>query len=34
MDERKAIKANTQAWDKGFTLIKKNGYEEISWAFT
>lgn len=29
MDERKAIKANTQAWDKGFTLIKKTDMKKL-----
>ena len=29
MDERKAIKANTQAWDKGFTLIKKADMKKL-----
>lgn len=29
MDERKAIKANTTAWDKGFSLIKKADMKKL-----
>lgn len=29
MDERKAIKANTLAWDKGFSLIKKTDMKKL-----